>query len=56
MSVIDEYRRKLSELAMEATVILGSIADAEKRLADVKKKVTEIYEKIDDKLDMELAK
>ena len=53
MNAIDEYRRKLAELATETTVILGAIADAENRLSEVKKKVTKIYEEIDCILDKE---
>jgi len=56
MSVIDEYRRKLSEKATETTVILSNIADIEKRLAELKIEVTEIYEELDDILDMEIKK
>ena len=53
MNAIDEYRRKLAELATETTVILGAIADAETRLSEIKKNVTEIYEELDNRLDKE---
>lgn len=53
MNAIDEYRRKLAELAIQTTVILSSIADAEGRLSEIKKKVTKIYEELDNKLDKE---
>ena len=52
MSVIDEYRRKLAELAVEHITLLGDIADTEKRLDSLKKKVSESYSKIDDILDL----
>ena len=52
MNAIELYRRKLAELATETTVILGTIADAEKRLEEVKKKVTVLYEEIDNILDL----
>lgn len=54
MSVIDDYRRKLSSLAAEHINLLGDIADAESRLNRLKKEVTESYEKIDDILDLEI--
>lgn len=51
MSLIDEYRRRLAEIATTATVILGIIADAESRLDNLKKEVKDIYEKLDESLD-----
>lgn len=49
MDPIDEYkRRRLAEIAISATVILGIIADAEERLNKLKKEVKDIYEKADD--------
>jgi chromosome segregation ATPase len=54
MSAIDEYRRKLSQLAVEHMKILGEIADTEKRLSELKKEIREGYEKIDNILDMEI--
>jgi len=56
MSVIDEYRRRLSDIAAQATTILGNIADTEKRLGDLKNEVKKIYEEIDEVLDMEIKK
>jgi hypothetical protein len=53
MSIIDDYRRKLAELGTAATVILGAIADIEQRTTRLKTDVKEIYEQIDDILDME---
>ncbi len=53
MNAIDEYRKRLAQLGIETTVVLGSVADAEKRLADIKTKVTKIYEEIDNVLDGE---
>ena len=53
MSVLEEYRRRLAEIATTATVILGTIADAEERLNKLKNEVKEIYEKLDDYLDKE---
>ena len=53
MNAIDEYRKRLAQLAVETMVILGSITDAEKRLTETKRKVTKIYEEIDNVLDGE---
>lgn len=55
MSIIDEYRRKLSEKAIEAMNILGVIANAEVRLTALKKEMTKIYKEIDDALDGEFS-
>lgn len=52
MSAIEEYRRKLAEIATQATVILSYIADTEKRLDNLKTQVRNIYEEIDDILDI----
>ena len=52
-AIIDEYRRRLAQIATTATVILGTIADAEERLNELKKETRQIYEKIDDILDIE---
>ncbi len=51
MNAIDKYRQKLAEKAVEAMNILGTIADAEKRIKAVKDEVVQIYEQIDDALD-----
>lgn len=53
MSALEEYRRRLAEIATTATVILGIIADAEARLNKLKNEVKDIYEKADDILDKE---
>lgn len=53
MSPLEQYRRRLAEIATTATVILGIIADAEERLNKLKNEVKEIYEKTDDILNGE---
>ena len=54
MSTIDEYRRKLSEMAAEHITLLGDIADAEERLNRLKKDIVKSYEQIDNILDLEI--
>ena len=51
MSVIDEYRRKLTLISFDAMSILGIIADAEARLEGLKEEVKAISEQIDNVLD-----
>ena len=51
MSVIDEYRRKVAQIGFSAMAELGIIADAEARLAELKKEVKAIAEEIDNVLD-----
>lgn len=53
MSIIDEYRRKLSVLQTENMNLMSDIADVEKRLSELKKQVTKLYEQIDEVLDMD---
>ena len=59
MSAIDEYRKQLRFLAGEVMGVLNLIVDVEKRLDAAKERLakqkietTEIYEKIDDILDL----
>jgi len=51
MSIIDDYRRRLAEIATQATVVLSVIADAEERLNGLKNDVKEVYERLDEALD-----
>lgn len=51
MSLIEEYRRKLSLLQTENMNLLAEIAEAENKLSNLKKEAIDIYEKIDNVLD-----
>lgn len=51
MSAIDDYRRRLGQLAAEHINLLSDIADTEERLSELKKEVTRAYERIDNILD-----
>ena len=53
MNAIEEFRCKLSLFQCELLTLLGSIADAEQRLNDLKRNIVELYEENDNLLDID---